>query len=439
MKKKISLFYCLYFFRPRFLLTFCLFFVCNLSFGQADSVAIFNDATFSVTDTVTPISLPLDSLSVDSVLQKKRLSPDALQSSIKYISQDSMIINMNNKKIILFEDAKAYYDDIELNAAFMEYNLTTNELYASGIADSCGHIHGPPVFKQGAEEYCSQEIRYNFNSKKGKVTKVITNEGDGYIHGHYVKHVDDKVSYIKGGQYTTCNLQHPHFQIRFNKAKVIQDDKIVTGPAYISFGNIPTPIAVPFTYFPIQKERASGIVIPTYGEGAIRGFYFENFGYYFGINNNFDLILLADITTRGSWAVKTKANYVFRYKCNGVIELSFAQNFLGERNTPSRERFDDFKMRWTHNQDPKAHPTTRFSAHVDIVTTNYNKYNPSTTADYLSNQFTSSLNFSTNAKNVFYLDAAVYYSQNTKTKDVGISLPAVNMSVCQFYPFIISI
>jgi len=435
LKKKIYLSHCLYFFRASFLLTFVIFFILSDLYGQTDSVKVSKDTLFSVTDTIGLAPLPIDSLVMDSIPLKKKMSPDALQASIKYISQDSMIINMSRKKIILFEDAKAFYEDIELNAGFIEYDLVSNELYASGISDSCGHIHGPPVFKQGSEAYCSQEIRYNFNSKKGKVTKVITNEGDGYIHGHYVKHVDDKVSYIRGGQYTTCNLEHPHFQIRFNKAKVIQDDKIVTGPAYISFGNVPTPIAVPFTYFPIQKERASGIIIPTYGEGTNRGFYFENFGYYFGINDNFDLVFLGDVTTRGSWAAKTKANYVFRYKCNGVIELSFAQNFLGERSTPSRERFDDFRMYWTHNQDPKAHPTTRFSAHVNIVTTNYNKYNPSTTADYLSNQFTSSLNLSTNAKSIFFFDAAIYYSQNTSNKEIGVSLPDMNMSVRQFYPF----
>jgi len=400
-----------------------------------DSVTVAADTIFSVHDTINFVTTPVDSLQIDTIISKKRLSPEALKASIKYISQDSIIINMRNKKILLFEDAKAYYEDIELNAAFMEFGLSTNELYASGIADSCGHIHGAPVFKQGQEEYCSQELRYNFTSKKGKITKVITNEGDGYIHGHYVKHVDEKVSYIKGGQYTTCNLEHPHFQIRFNKAKVIQDDKIVTGPAYISFGNIPTPIAVPFSLFPIQKERTSGILIPTYGEGANRGFYFENFGYYFGINDNFDLLFMGDINTRGSWAAKSKANYVFKYKCNGVLEMSFAQNFFGERNTPSRERKNDFRAHWVHNQDPKAHPTTRFSAYVDIVTTSYNTYNPSSTADYLSNEFVSSLNLSTNAKGIFFVDAAVYYRQNTFNKNISISIPDINMSVRQFYPF----
>ena len=442
LKKKIYLFHCLYFFRTNLFLTTCILFFSSNLFCQVDTLSRFNDSIFSATDTVffTNDSLNIaeiaaNSLKTDSLNRKKRLSPDALQASIKYISQDSIIINLKNKKILLFEDAKAYYEDITLESAFMEYGFVNSELYASGIADSSGHIHKPPVFKQGDGEYCSQEIRYNFKSKKGKVTKVITVEGEGYIHGHYIKHIDEKTSYIKDGQYTTCNLEHPHYQIRFGKAKLIQKEKIVTGPAYISFGNIPTPVAIPFGYFPIEKDRSSGILIPKYGEGANRGFYFEDFGYYFGINDNFDLALLGYITTRGSWSAKAKANYVFNYKCNGEIELAFGQNFSGERQTPSRFHTNDYRVHWEHRQDAKAHPTTKFSARVDIMSAPYNKYNSTSTVDYLSNEFASSINLSTNANGFFFFDGAITYRQNTNSKDIGISLPDLNMSVRQFYPF----
>ncbi|MCL2167837.1 MAG: hypothetical protein FWH59_01785 [Lentimicrobiaceae bacterium] len=424
------------------LLTFIIFFIFNNLHSQIDTAFIpvdtiyeLNDTILISQDTIVNVSEVVDSLATDSLPPKKRLSKDALESSVKYISQDSIIISLRNKIIFLFEEAKAYYEDIELNAAFMEFGFASSELYASGVADSSGHVHGPPVFKESGSEFSSQEIRYNFNTKKGKVTKVITNEGDGYVHGHYVKHVDEKTSYVKGGQYTTCNLEHPHFQIRFNKGKLIQDEKIITGPAYLSFGNVPSPLALPFSYFPLQKERSSGIVIPRIGESANRGFYFEDFGYYLGISDNFDLLLSGDITTRGSWATKAKANYVFRYKCNGTLELGFAQNFMGEKETPSRSHTNDFRVFWKHNQDPKSHPTTRFSAHVNILSTTYNKYNPSTTSDYLSNQFNSSINFSTNLKSVFFFDAALYYNQNTQSRTIGISLPDLNMSVNQFYPF----
>ncbi|MCL2313527.1 MAG: hypothetical protein FWC41_13810, partial [Firmicutes bacterium] len=413
-------------------------FVYNNLIANIDTIPLNNETEFLELDSLLSNSFewPLDTiLAKKDTLSSKKLSPNALSTSIKYLSQDSIIINLNSKRVYLFEAAKANYEDIELTAAFMDFGFTNSELYASGVADSCGHIHGPPIFKQGSSEFCSQEIRYNFNTKKGKVTKVITNEGEGFVHGRYVKHVDDKTSYIKDGQYTTCNLPHPHFQIRFSKAKVIQEEKIITGPAYMSFGNIPTPLAIPFGYFPLNKERSSGILMPRYGEGAQRGFYFEDFGYYFGISDRFDLQLRGDITTRGNWAAKSEANYVFRYKCNGNIFLSFAQNFRGERNTPMRERDNDFRVLWRHNQDPKAHPTTRFSAYVNVLSRSFSRNNPTSTSDYLSNEFASSLNFQTNANGIFYVDASVLYSQNTHNKNISVSLPELNMSVRQFYPF----
>ncbi|MCL2245797.1 MAG: hypothetical protein FWC10_01620 [Lentimicrobiaceae bacterium] len=425
---------------------FSMFFIFNNLYGQVDEMQRESDTFFFSKDSVlVPLDslrtagdtllMAQDSLALDTLLSvsSKKLSPNAIEASVKYISQDSIIINLINKKIFLFTDAKTYYEDIELTAGFMEFGFVNSELYASGVADSCGHIHEPPVFKQADSEFCSQEIIYNFKTKKGKVTKVITNEGEGYIHGHYVKYVEDKTSYIKGGQYTTCNLEHPHFQIRFNKGKVIQDEKIVTGPAYLSFGNIPSPLALPFTYVPIQKERSSGIVLPHFGSSGNRGFYFQDFGYYFGINDNFDLQLSGDIYTRGSWAAKAKANYVFRYKCNGTVELTFSQTFEGE--IPPRNHKEDYRVYWKHNQDSKSHPTTRFNAHVNVISQTFNNNNLSSTSDYLSNQFNSSVNFSSNIKGVFNFDAAVTYSQNTSRKDVNLTLPSLNMSVVQFYPF----
>jgi len=400
----------------------------------SDSIFLATDSFISVNDTLV---MATDSVSLDTLknVSTKKMSPNAIESSVKYISQDSIIINLKSRKILLFEDAKAYYEDIELSSGFMEFGFVNSELYASGVADSCGHIHGPPIFKQGSSEFCSQEILYNFKTKKGKVTKVITIEGEGYIHGYYVKHVDDKTSYIKGGQYTTCNLEHPHFQLRFNKGKVIQDDKIITGPAYLSFGNIPSPIAIPFGYFPLQKERSSGIQIPRIGQSMARGFAFENFGYYFGISDNFDLLLAGDITTRGSWAAKAEANYVFRYKCTGALELGYALNNFGERHTVTWQQIPGYRVYWKHNQDPKSHPTTRFNAHVNVLSSTYNRYNPSSTADYLSNQFNSSLNLSTNIRSIFFFDGVISYQQNTFRKDIDITLPSLNMSVNQLYPF----
>ncbi len=394
-----------------------------------DSIRISMDSVRSENDTIA-----MDSSENDSV-GKKRLSKDAIEKMVTYEAKDSIVIDMKNRIAYLFGDAIVYYDDLELHADYIEIGFLSQELYACGVADSLGNMHGFPVFKQGETFFRAHEIKYNFNTTKGIITQVITEEGDGYIHGEKVKKLDDNTSFIRRGKYTTCELDHPHFEIAFTKAKVMPNDKIVTGPAYLSFGGVPTFLALPFGYFPIKKGRRSGLVMPTIGESANRGFYLENFGFYFGISDNVDLLLAGDIYTNGSWAAKIRSNYVVRYKCAGNINLSFAQNFFGEKYTPSRYKTNDFKLYWDHKQDSKSHPTTRFSAHIDVVSSNYNKYNSSSVNDYLSNQYTSKLNLSTSAKGIFYADITGSYTQNTKTGQVDLLLPDVSMSVNQFYPF----
>ena len=375
----------------------------------------------------------------DSVIQTdstgKRASKDAIDKPVTYEAKDSIVIDMRNRITYLFGDAVVYYDDIELHADFIQIGFEDQELYATGVADSAGNIHGHPIFKQGETVFRAHEIKYNFKTTKGIINQVVTIEGEGYIFGEKIKKLDDNVSFIKNGRYTTCELNDPHFQISFTKAKVMPNDKIVTGPAYLSFGGVPTFLAIPFGYFPIQKGRRSGLIMPTIGQSANRGFYLENFGFYFGISDNVDLLIAGDIFTNGSWAAKLRSNYVVRYKCTGNVQLSFAQNIFGEKYSPNRYKTNDFKIYWDHKQDMKSHPTTRFSAHVDIVSSTYNKYNLSSVSDYLSNQYTSKINLSTSAKGVFYVDLTASYAQNTKTGNVDISLPDLNMSVNQFYPF----
>lgn len=383
--------------------------------------------------------LPSDSSQKKTIIQDdtivKKISSGAIDKIVTYEAEDSIVIDMRSKMAYLFGNAVVYYEDIELHADYIEIGFVSQELYATGVADTTGNFSGFPIFKQGETSFKAHEIKYNFKTTKGIISQVITVEGEGFIHGEKVKRLDDNTSFIKKGKYTTCELDHPHFEISFTKAKVIPDDKIVMGPAYLSFGGIPTPLAIPFGYFPLKKGRSSGIIMPTIGESNNRGFYLENFGYYFGISDNIDLLLAGDIYTNGSWAAKVRSNYVVRYKCTGKLDVSFAQNFFGEKYTPSRYNTNDFKFYWSHKQDAKSHPTTRFSALINIVSRTFNTYNPSSVNDYLSNQYTSKINLSTSAKNIFYADITASYTQNTKTGMVDFLLPDVSMSVNQFYPF----
>ncbi len=376
----------------------------------------------------------------DSVLKSeespKKISPNAVTSIVKYSAKDSVVHDLQRRYTYLFGGAVAKYEDMELRADYIEIDYKTGELYACGVADSNGILHGNPVFIQADANYKAREIKFNFNTKKGKISHVITTQDDGYIHGEQVKKMGDDVAYIKKGKYTTCELMDPHYEIAFSKAKFIQHDKIVIGPAYLSFADIPTPLAIPFGFFPLDAQHKSGLVMPSFGRAGSLGFYLQDLGFYFAINDNVDLLLATDLYTRGSWAVKAKSNYVFKYKCNGAVELAFARTLSGDRiDTANFKRSNNYKIYWDHKQDSKSHPTTRFNAHIDIQSSNYAKYNMTSAKDYLSNQFTSSVNFSTSAGNIFFFDATVSYSQNTGNKTVNMKLPNINMSVAQFYPF----
>ena len=396
---------------------------------QQDSIS--NDFFINNTDYA-----PTDSLTEDSLKNPKKVSKNGLEHTVTYDAKDSIHFSIKNKIAYLFNDAYVLYEDMSLYAYYIEIDFAHNELYASGAIDENGKLIGSPVLKQGDGVYRAQEIKYNFETKKGKITHVITEEGDGYIHGEQIKKLEDNTTFIKKGKYTTCELDHPHFEISFTKAKVLPNDKIIMGPAYVSFADVPTPLAIPFGYFPLEKGRHSGFVMPTFGETQSLGFYLQNIGYYFGISDNFDLLLAGDIYTRGSWAIKAESNYVFRYKCTGKIRAEYGQKYIGEKLIDSTYyHTNDYKIYWDHKQDIKSHPYTRFSAHVDIVSSGYNKYNLSSVSDYLSNQYSSSINFSTSAKGIFYLDAAISYSQNTGTHMIDLKLPTVSMSVTQFYPF----
>ena len=395
------------------------------------SDTISQQLTYTVSDTIST-----DNLSTDSLPSGKKISKNGLEHTVTYDAKDSIHFSIKNKVAYLFNEAYVLYEDMSLYAYYIEIDFANNELYASGALDENGKVIGSPVLKQGDGVFRAQEIKYNFETKKGKITHVITEEGEGYIHGEQIKKLEDNTTYIKKGKYTTCELDHPHFEISFTKAKVLPNDKIIMGPAYVSFADIPTPLAIPFGYFPLEKGRHSGLVMPTFGETQSLGFYLQNIGYYFGISDNFDLLLAGDIYTRGSWAVKAESNYVFRYKCAGKIRAEYGQKYLGEKLIDSTYyHTNDFKIYWDHKQDIKSHPYTRFNAHVDIVSSGYNKHTQSSINDYLSNQYSSSINFSTSAKGIFYFDAAISYSQNTNTKMVDIKLPTINMSVTQFYPF----
>jgi len=358
-----------------------------------------------------------------------------IDAQIERSCNDSTIQDFKNNKIHYYGGAVIKYDDIEIQADYIEFNFEKHSVYAKGMPDSTGRIVGKPIFTQAGQKYYSDEMEFNFDTKKGIIRKVFTEDNQNYLHGDKIKKMDDGKINIRSGSFTTCsNREHPHYEFHFNKAIVIPDDKIVAKVLYAKIEETPIPIAIPFAFIPNSKGQRSGIIIPSFGNSANRGYYLENGGYYWAINPHMDLQVLGDIYTRGSWAVKPTFRYVSRYKFNGSLSGSYAINKVGVEGSADYTESTDYKIRWVHKQDPKARPKSSFSADVYIVSSNYNKYNAISTTEYLSNTFQSSIAYQTSFANLFYLTVNGSHSQNTLTHQMTLTLPEVTFTMNRIYP-----
>jgi len=386
------------------------------------------ESTFAIADTGTMMTS-------DTLPVEQKVSKNAIDSKVVYSATDSLRFDMRDQNAFLFNKAQINYENIGLNAGYVEIDFQKNQVFATGVPDSAGHESQLPIFTEGAKKFEARIMTYNYKSKKGLIKSVFTRENEGYLHGNLVKKMASNTTYIRNGWYTTCDSRdHPHFGFRFGKAKVIPDDKIITGPAYLAIENMPTPLMIPFGYFPNRKGRRSGILIPTYGESFDRGFFFENGGYYWGISDYMDLKIVGDIYTRGSWAIKPYFNYKLRYRFSGVMNFSYAVNLFGARGSPDFNRTRDFRIYWVHTQDRKARPNSSFSANVNIYSKNFNQYNPTNTENYLSNTFQSSINYAKTFSNRSNLTLNFNHSQNTLEKTINLTAPQISFSVNQFYP-----
>ena len=376
-----------------------------------------------------------DTLRHDTLVKKKPPSI-ALKSKVEFKAADSVRLEIGNQKVFMYKDANVKYEDITMKSAYLTIDFTKNEVYAKGVPDSTGKDQGIPDFAQGSLSFKSKEMRYNYTTKQGYIKTVFTKQDEGYLHGTVVKKMENDVTYVKSGAYTTCDRpEDPHYAFHFGKAKVIPGKRVITGPAFLEIAGVSTPLIIPFGYFPSRSGRRSGIILPTYGESDTRGFYFQNLGYYWAMNQYMDLTVVGDIYTHGSYAVRPSFRYAKRYKYNGSVRFGYALNRIGSENDPTFQIKKDFEFHWSHNQDQKARPKSTFSANVNIVSNTYNQYNLSSSAqNYLSNTFTSSVNYATNFGGKVYLNLNFNHSQNTLSKSISIVLPQVALSVNQLYP-----
>jgi len=373
--------------------------------------------------------------SVRSDTLKKKPKPP-IDGPVNSTASDSIIYSMNGKMAYLFGNAKVTYQNMELTAAHIEFNMETKEAFAYGSIDSAGKALGKPVFKEGSDVYNMDSIRYNFDSRKAKIYGVITKQGDGFLHSKMTKKMADNTVNLIGGEYTTCDLPHPHFYIYLTKAKVIPNKEIITGPAFLVIEDVPLPIGIPFGFFPNRKGRHSGILIPRYGEETNRGFYLQQGGYYFGMSDYFDLALTGSVYSFGGWDLNAKSAYKVRYKYNGSLNISGVKLVVGSKGDADYMDQGTYSIQWRHSQDPKFKPNSSFNANVNFTKSSYNTYATYNPSSYLNSSINSSIAYTRIFEGTpFSLSLSANHSETTTTKVVSISLPVMTFNMSSVYPF----
>ncbi|MCR4824940.1 MAG: hypothetical protein K5849_06255 [Bacteroidales bacterium] len=380
----------------------------------------------------------LDSLHrVDSValLGKSSLEQPAFSNAA-----DSIISDFSNgqRRIYYYGETSVKYQDMELTANYMDYDMNTGVVFACGVYDSLsGEWIGRPVMTQGSQTYNMEEVRYNFNSRKARIKNMITTEDDGILHGRDIKMMDDHSINMSHGQYTVCDADHPHYYVDMSVGKVISKTKTtVFGPAHLVIEDVHLPfVGIPFGFIPKRPQRATGLLMPTFGEEEARGFYMRDLGMYFVFGDHFDLSLTGSYYTLGSWGFDVNSRYKVNYKFNGSLSLNFSNDQTGEKGTPEFYQTRNFGLRWSHTQDSKAHPGTTFSASVNFQSPSNNRYNSHSVSEALQNQISSSVSWSHNWNGKFNLSINALHSQNSRDSSYTFTLPNVTFTMSTMYPF----
>ena len=379
-----------------------------------------------------------DSIRADSVM---RARSNGIDAPVKYSAEDSIVYDAASGTAYLYGNSKVDYENMKLASDKVHMNLDNSTVRATGTADSTaeGGIKGKPVFTMGKDEYQSDTMAFNFKSKKGLIKGIYTEQQDGFLSGEVGKRDSTGAVFLQHGRYTTCDKPHPDFYIALSRAKVRPGKDVVFGPAYLVVADVPLPLAIPYGFFPFSKKYSSGFIMPSYGDESDRGFYLRDGGYYFAISDKWDLKLIGEIYTKGSWGVSAASNYRKRYRYSGSFLFSYQDSKTGDKGLPDFAEQESFKIQWNHRQDPKANPYSSLAASVNFATSSYERnnlnslYNPQTLTQSTR---TSSVSWNTNFSSIgLSLSATTNLAQNMRDSSIQIILPDLNISLSRFYPF----
>ena len=378
----------------------------------------------------------IDSTKNDTIKPKTQL----LSSTVTYKATDYMAYKKKESKMYLYNEAEVYYEDMEIKAGSIILDFNKDLVYAYGIKDTLGDYTQRPSFKQGENLIEPDSIIFNTVTKKGLIYNSQTEQNGGTLITETTKKINDSVYYVRNSKFTTSeNLDDPEYYFLISKGKIVPNSKVITGPTQMHIYDVPTPVWIPFAFFPLTKTRTSGVIFPSFGEDGRRGYFLQNGGYYFAISDYVDLATIGDYYTNGSYGLRLESKYAKRYKFNGNVGFRYENLITSERGFPDYAKTTIYNIRWSHNQDTKANPNARFSASVNLGSSNYyqqsvNQVNlPNTQNNTLASSISYSKTFQGEPQANISLTAT--HSQNTQTGIINMTLPTFQGSISRIYPF----
>lgn len=386
-------------------------------------------------------SLDANRLANADTTRKRKMTKSSLDAKLEHAAEDSVVIDNVNKITYLYGKARVIYQDFELDADYIRFDSKNNLIFARGVKNKNGKYVGRPIFKmQGQGSSVADSLAYNTKSGKGDVYGVYTAQEGGFFSGGKTRKQPDNEVHVSGTTFSTCNLPEPHFGIHITKG-IATENQIITGPVYMEFERVPLPLALPFAFFPKPNKKSSGILLPTPGEDATRGFFLQGGGYYLALNDYWDAKLTGDLYTNGSYNVNLLTNYTKRYKYNGNFNLAYASTRNGLEGTPEYTPQKSFRIMWSHTQNANLHPGTTFSASVNAGTSSHYRINPGNSRydfnQIADNQLNSSITYGKvfGPNNMFNFAASLNHSQRTTDRSVNLTLPQITLNMTSLNPF----
>jgi lipopolysaccharide assembly outer membrane protein LptD (OstA) len=396
------------------------------------------EVVFPLSDSLNskPLSV-IDSVKTDTIKPQKE---SFLTANVVATAKDYMRYDRKNGQAYLYNEAKIVYGDLTIEAGLIILDKQKNEIYAFGIEDSTGTYTQSPIFTQGENIVKPDSIRFNFTTEKALIHNSRTEQGGFNVKGETTKRENDSVYYMKNVKFTTSkDIDNPEYYFYARKIKLVPEKKIVTGLVNMYIADVPTPLGLPFGYFPLTDERASGFIIPSFGDNRNRGYFLQNGGYYFNMSDYVDLAVLGDYYTNGSYGVRIESNYALRYRFNGNVSFRYEKLLNSERGFPDFSESSIYNLRWNHSQDQKASPSSRFQASVNLGSSRYYQetINQTNTGNFLNNNLSSSVSYSKTFdwEPQVNLSIAATHNQNTNTQEINMTLPTVQASMSRIFPF----